>query len=150
MTEKEYQHQWYLRNKVLSLNRKRAYRKKNKQATFEYERKYCLNKRHTDPVFKIKRNLRKRLTSALKNNQKRGSAVRDVGCTIGFLKQYLSTKFYGNMSWSNYGTYWQIDHIIPLKNFDLADRNQFLKAVHYTNLQPLTVEDHRNKTSKDK
>lgn len=52
------------------------------------------------------------------------------------------------MSWSNYGTYWEIDHIKELWEFDLSKRKQFLKAVNYKNLQPLTIPDHKKKTSK--
>ena len=55
-----------------------------------------------------------RLISAIKGNFKSGSAVKDLGCSIDFLKQYLEVKFYGKMSWDNYGIHWVIDHIIPL------------------------------------
>jgi hypothetical protein len=52
------------------------------------------------------------------------------------LKAYLEAKFKPGMSWDNYGE-WHIDHIIPLNDFELTIREQFLDAVHYTNLQPL-------------
>ena len=97
-----------------------------------------------DIEYKIRCNLRTRLWHALKNNQKVGSAVNDAGCTIKELKQYLETKFYPHpktiesMSWDNWKIDgWHIDHIVPLASFDLTDRKQFLKACHYTNLQPL-------------
>lgn len=47
-----------------------------------------------------------------------GSAVRDLGCSIEFLKSYLESKFTGNMSWENQGE-WYIDHIKPLSSFNL-------------------------------
>ena len=53
------------------------------------------------------------------------------------------------MSWENYGKKWHIDHIIPLASFDLTNRQQFLQACHYINLQPLWVSDHKQKTVKD-
>jgi hypothetical protein len=53
------------------------------------------------------------------------------------------------MSWANYGL-WQIDHIQPLVAFDLTDREQFLKACNYTNLQPLWTIENLSKRSKRK
>ena len=59
------------------------------------------------------------------------------------------------MVWDNWGTQkidgpkkWHLDHVIPLAQFDLTDRDQFLKAVHYTNLQPLWAEENVAKGSK--
>jgi hypothetical protein len=106
-----------------------------------------LNKRyHNDIEFKMRDTLRSRLKHALKNNQKIGSAVRDLGCTIPELKSYLESKFLPGMSWGNWSLNgWHIDHIKPLSKFDLTDREQFLKACHYSNLQPMWANDNRSK-----
>ena len=51
------------------------------------------------------------------------------------------------MSWENHSqTGWHIDHIKPLSRFDLSDREQFLEACHYSNLQPLWAEDNLSKS----
>jgi hypothetical protein len=107
---------------------------------------WMINKVKMDIKTKLKYHLRKRLREAIKGNYKSGSAVGDLGCTIEFLKKYLENKFYNKMTWDNWGTYWQLDHIQELHTFDLTDKEQFLKAVHYTNLQPLTIPDHKKKT----
>jgi len=87
---------------------------------------------------KIGKNLRSRLSIAMKNNQKTGSAVRDLGCTVDEFKIYLESKFEPGMSWDNYGYRgWHIDHIQPLDSFNLADYEQLKIACHYTNLQPM-------------
>lgn len=96
---------------------------------------------------RIPRILRNRLNLAIRRGGSRaGSAVSDLGCTIGELKIYLASKFTEGMSWDNYGL-WQIDHKIPLAVFDLSDRNQFLTACHFTNLQPLWAVDNQKKSS---
>jgi hypothetical protein len=125
---------WYLRNRKLELIK---------------DGKYQREKMKHDVNYRLRRKLRVRLYMATKNNQKIGSAVKDLGCSIEFFKQYIESKFYENMTWNNWGKVWQLDHIKELNTFDLTNKEQFKKAVHYTNLQPLTIEDHRYKTSKD-
>jgi hypothetical protein len=94
-----------------------------------------------NPNVRIARNLRRRLHLIISENRA-GSAVRDCGCSIEFLKNYLEERFLPGMAWSNYGrTGWHIDHISPLSWFDLTNREQTLTACHYTNLQPLWWRD---------
>lgn len=83
---------------------------------------------------------------ALKNQQKAGSAVDDLGCTIPELMAHLERRFLPGMTWANWSRHgWHIDHIKPLASFDLTDREQFLAACHYTNLQPLWAVDNLRK-----
>lgn len=101
-----------------------------------------------DPNVRIGTALRQRMNKALTNNSKAGSAVRDLGCSISEFRQYIESKFQPGMSWGNYGKGredWSLDHIVPLSRFDLTDREQFLRAAHYSNMQPLW---HRENCSK--
>jgi len=103
------------------------------------------------PKQKLRRNLRNRLWYVLKGGLKVGSAVRDLGCSIEFLKHHLETQFQPGMTWDNYGgtiNNWCVDHIIPLSSFDLTDREQFLKACHYSNLQPMWFSDNSRKCNR--
>jgi len=95
---------------------------------------------------KIARNLRGRLSQAIRNGYKSGSAIDDLGCSITNLKAYLESRFLPGMSWNNYGKHgWHVDHIKPLCRFDLTDEVQLKKACHYTNLQPLWAKDNLEK-----
>jgi hypothetical protein len=96
------------------------------------------------PNGKIVISLRNRLYKAVKRNQKTGSAVRDLGCSVEQFKEFISGKFLDGMSWANHGK-WHLDHIQPLAAFDLSDRCQLLKAVHYSNYQPLWAENNHRK-----
>lgn len=124
---------------------------KNKaEDTIKY-REYQRIRRKTDLSFRLRKNVRTRLCAALINGQKSGSAVRDLGCSVDALKRYLESQFQPGMSWDNWGfgqDKWHIDHIVPLSQFDLTDREQFLKACHYSNLQPLWHNDNMKKGSK--
>jgi len=103
----------------------------------------------------IAQNLRSRVRRAIHNEiykpgstSKIGSAVRDLGCTIPEFIKYIESKFQPGMSWDNYGKEWHLDHIIPLSNFDLTNSEQFRKATHYTNYQPLWKVDNFKKSNK--
>lgn len=99
-----------------------------------------------DIAFRLKHNLRSRLNRALKNDQKTGSAVRDLGCSIEELKAHLESKFLPGMTWDNWAKDgWHIDHIRPLSSFNLQDPEEFKKACHYMNLQPLWAEENLKK-----
>ena len=103
-----------------------------------YQRQYVKKRYKNDIQYKLTISLRTRLNRAIKNNQKTGSAVGELGCTIDEFKVYIENKFQEGMSWENWKhDGWHLDHIKPLSSFDLTDREQFLEACHYTNLQPL-------------
>ena len=115
---------------------------------------YHKHKKQTDVNYKLRDSLRSRLRGLIKRPNRSGSAVKDLGCSVKELRTYLELKFYPNpvtgemMSWENHGSgssKWQIDHINALCSFDLTNREQFLEAVHYTNLQPLWYRDHIKK-----
>ena len=156
---KQKKKQYCLENKKEISDQQKQYYKTHKQQKKQYAtkhrkeiNKYRKEKLKIDINFKIACNLRSRLSDALKNNQKSGSAIRDLGCTIEEFKKWKSIDFprlsVGSkqyMCWNNYGKLWHIDHIIPLSLFDLTDPVQFKKAVHYSNLQPMWASENLSK-----
>lgn len=108
------------------------------------------NKGLIDPTSKLRvkigTNLRSRLNKAIKGNYKAGSAVKDLGCSIDEFKVYMENLFEEGMTWDNWGRKgWHIDHKIALAKFDLSKPEEFKKATHYTNLQPLWAKDNLKK-----
>jgi len=120
-----------------------------KEEVRERVNKRYKERRETDLQYKLTVYLRSRLNSAIRDNAKVGSSIKDLGCSIDFLKDYIAAKFHDGMTWDNWGDVWELDHIAPLWKFDLTDREQFLNACNYTNLQPLTIVDHLQKTIQD-
>lgn len=133
------------KNRDKELHRLRMYKKLHPEKAREYSKK----RRENDIQYKLRSDLRHRIYIAIKNSTKVGSAVRDLGCSISDLKIYLEKKFKEGMNWTNWSpSGWHIDHIIPLSHFDLTDREQFLKAVNYKNLQPLWAIENIRKSNK--
>lgn len=140
----EQKKKYYAQLKTKIRKSQKEYYLSNRASIQKKQRTYERERRKKDSNFRLRLSLRKRLYQAIKGQYKAGSAVKDLGCSIEYLKVFLEAKFFDGMTWKNYGA-WHIDHIVPLASFDLANREQFLKACHYTNLQPLWAEDNITK-----
>jgi len=99
-------------------------------------------------LYKLRTALRTRLYLAIKGSYRNGSSVGDLGCSVEEFKAYIENQFSLGMSWENWGRKegcWHLDHKRPLASFDLSDRQQFLEAAHYTNIQPMWAADNLKK-----
>lgn len=138
------QSRWAGRDVEKARETKRARRLKNHVTETAKDRAYRKQRMASDLNFRLRSALRGRMGSAIRTGAKAGSAVRDLGCSIEEFRVYIAAKFRDGMSWDNYGE-WHLDHIRPLVSFDLSDREQFLRAAHYTNMQPLWAHENRAK-----
>lgn len=131
------------------------YREQNKEKIKKYKKQYQiknrtkiskrLNNRYKNDInYRIKHNLRTRFNLAIKNNSKKSSITKLLGCSIQEFKEYIEQKFTENMTWNNYGQ-WHMDHIKPCCNFDLSYKDQQEICFHYSNLQPLWAKDNLSK-----
>jgi hypothetical protein len=125
----------------------KAKRRETRKKHRKQETEYALNKRRNDPKEKMISLLRTRLLSALKRNEKKGSAVRNLGCSVEFFMEYIQNKFTDGMTWENHGK-WHLDHIRPLSSFDLSNIEDIKLACNYNNLQPLWASDNYKKSNK--
>lgn len=73
-----------------------------------------------------------------------------TGYTIDQLRKHLERQFTFEMSWQNYGTYWEIDHVIPISvfNFEKPEDLDFKRCWGLKNLRPLEVNENRKKHAK--
>lgn len=141
----ELNRKWYKDNLETAKVTKNTYARNNRKKIT----KHTEARKKVDPQYYLSCLLRSRLNMAVRGNQKSGSAVSDLGCTIAEFRAYIETLFQPGMTWDNHGRFgWHFDHVIPLASFDLTDREQLLVAVHYTNLQPLWWEDNLSKSDK--
>lgn len=128
-----------------------AYWRSNNKAYIKQDQ----SKRYSEDINrKISTCLRSRLNKALKCNVKSKSTVELLGCSIEELVRHLESQFEPWMNWTNYGNFnysrqtWQIDHIVPLKSFDLSKTEEQHKACHYSNLRPLLAKNNLMKGAK--
>jgi hypothetical protein len=137
LVDKNRQH--YTDNRLMVLKRHKEWRDEFRST---YGTSYNNFRYRNNINHKISCNLRSRLYDAVNNRIKSGSAILDLGCSIDELKKHLESKFLPGMTWKNHTVDgWHIDHIRPLDSFDLSNFEEFKKACHYTNLQPLWAKD---------
>ena len=48
------------------------------------------------------------------------------------------------MTWENHGTYWDIDHVIPICKWDLNNQEEIDICFNWKNLSPLKCEINRH------
>ena len=145
LREAETNKAWYQANRNHALSKSKEYQAANKDKVKAYQRAYRLKRYSEDAQYRLACILRARLGGAIKNTQKAGSAVKDLGCSISELITHIESKFTNGMSWDNYGE-WEIDHIKPLSKFDLTSTIEFAEACHYSNLQPLWEKENIRKS----
>ena len=102
--------------------------------------KYHKKRRHNDPLFRARINIRNRTREAFAVSfWTKTSRTRDIlGCSYDKAFKHIENQFRDGMSWDNYGK-WHIDHIIPLCSATTVEELE--KLCHYTNLQPLWAEE---------
>ena len=123
--------------------RSKDYRDANKARLLETAKK----RRDSNPLFQLTHNLRSRTYLAFTaNGYTKKSTTSDIlGADYMVVKNHLESLFYGDMSWENYGTLWQVDHIYPL--IMAEDEDHLIGLCHYLNLQPLFTYDNLEKNA---
>tara|TARA_R110002167_G_C12472329_1_gene633769 strand:+ start:44 stop:838 length:795 start_codon:yes stop_codon:yes gene_type:complete len=159
---KEYNKQWKLNN----IEHLKEYYLKTKEHKSKYGKTYCLknkkrikeynyknkerrNKNHIirnkiDPNYRMGKNLRSRVWSALKGINKSYPTMELIGCSVDKLWNHLESKFEPWMTKENYGL-WHVDHKIACAKFDLTCPEQQRVCFHYTNLQPMEAIENMRK-----
>jgi hypothetical protein len=94
---------------------------------------------------RIRKVIRARLRPLLTGKVKVGSAVDDLGMSISKFRMHIESLWMPGMSWENYGSRWDLDHIFPLSKGDLTDRVQFLAVCNWRNYRPLWESDNHAK-----
>lgn len=126
----------------------KARAKRFKDSNPEWHSTYAKVRRKTDIQFKLQDVIRRRLRTSL-GVIKGGitNLLKTKGSTAYEIQIHLESLFKEGMTWNNHGE-WHVDHVKPLKLFDLTDPEEVLKATHYSNLQPLWASENLKKGSR--
>jgi hypothetical protein len=127
------------KNKSKIKIQRKEYYEDNKQEIGKIKKEYDKRRYKKDPKYRLYKNLRRRIQNSLKSQsvKKCNKSIKLLGCTIDFYKNYIEKQFDENMSWENQGSYWVIDHIVPISSFDLTQESQQLLAFNWFNTRPL-------------
>lgn len=121
----------------------------------EYNKKYRTE--HLEELKEYNKTYHKEYYSLLKNKLIKSIRVRAskhmnienlslediIGCSINFYINFLKFQFKEDMSEFNYGSLWEIDHIIPL-----SVAKDIKQALHYTNTRPCHISVNQTKHAK--
>jgi hypothetical protein len=118
-----------------------------KKKKLERLRKWQNNKRATDPIFMLKKDISSRIRESFKykNCRKNSKTSKILGCSYKFFASYIEARFAEGMSWNNRSE-WHIDHIVPLAS--AKTKSDLIKLNHFSNLRPLWARDNIIKSDK--
>ncbi len=141
---KQYEKDYYLKNKEKFLEKSKQYFKDNQKIKQEKNNKRYKERRDSDPVFKLATNIKRNIRAILnkKGLVKKSKTSEILGCSYEDFKQHIESQWEAWMNWDNYGLYngepnygWDIDHIIPSSSGKTED--DVIKLNHHSNLKPL-------------
>ena len=135
-----YDREYYRTHKPQIRERKRKWQRRNMARICRHQ----TERKRKSLQYRLTCNLRARLNRAVRGHYKGGSAVDDLGCSIELFKLHIASLFGDGMTWDNYGK-WHLDHVKPLCLFNLSLRDECLKALHFTNYQPLWATENWSK-----
>lgn len=145
----EYEKNRYANNRENKIAENKIYYQTNKKKLNKQRLIYQANRRKNNPSYKLICNVRRRTAGALKGSTKSAGTMILLGIPdVEFLWKHLEATFKHGMTRENYGSVWQVDHIIPCSSFDMSDPEQQRKCFHYTNLQALFVHENLSKGAK--
>jgi len=123
----------------------KTYIKKKQQEYLPIRKIKIKERRKIDINFKMSEILRSKIHKMLHN--RKSSYIKYLGCDIEWFKEWIEFRFHDDMNWDNLGSYWQIDHILPINSFDFTNENDITICFHWTNLQPLQAYENRQITT---
>lgn len=137
--------QYYWNNADAVKNTVKKYREKNSNVIRTRKRKYDLERRRSDPGYRLIKNLRGRIGKMLRTTGRKKNKstllLLGVGSTLEFMSEMqLRPTWSPEWTWDDYGIKFEIDHIIPLSKWKNPENGMCIE-----NCQPLDPIENRSK-----
>jgi 5-methylcytosine-specific restriction endonuclease McrA len=131
--------------------KKAAWRRKRRKILGDIHREYQAGKnREYYAKNPLARTVRAAIGTSLRGSKNNRSWKSLVPYTLDELKRHLERQFTKHMTWDNYGIYWHLDHIVPVRafNFTAPEDEDFKACWALTNLRPLESKKNLQKGGK--
>ena len=131
----------------------RQWKRNNRKRYNEYHRNY----RATNTGNKIKHALRTRMSNLIKTQNSRRKVsgnypshtlLHNLGCDYDFFIRWIAYQASSEMTFENYGVYWHIDHVLPVRAFNHENEEEVKVCWNWINLRPLEAEENLRKSDK--
>ena len=152
---KKYYEKYWIEHKTEKKQYDKIYtlENKNKRKEYQIKNKDKINKqkqiRKTNNIHLILDERTAIRISSIISGKAKTSYMTEQYCgyTADELRRHIESQFTSGMNWNNYGTCWEIDHIIPRFKFYYEDYTdeQFQKCWALSNLRPLSVKENRSR-----
>lgn len=141
---------WNVMNPERRRETERAWRERNPEQSKELNRKKQAARRST-PWGRINNRLWPLMHRGVRvGSDSMGKYNVPLGYTWMALRVHIEDQFTPEMSWDNWGSVWELDHIIPASSFkyESLDDPRFRECWALSNLRPLLCADNAAKGSK--
>lgn len=140
---KERAKKWESENRDRVNERDRKRRREKGDSYREYQRKWQEAKR-SDPLYRFNSAIRCSVRRTMRGIE---GSLRHLPYTRDELREHIERQFTKGMTWENYGSFWHVDHIIPVSSFNITgpECDDFKACWALTNLRPLKAEENLSK-----
>lgn len=142
---------WARRHEEREKQRKRDYKDRNREVLRKREAARIKEREQTDPVFRLRRLMSRRMWMALRRAKDGWSWEQLVGYTRLDLKRHLERQFSAGMTWEKFAAgEIHIDHIHPVAAFNCSSPHdpEFRACWALANLRPMWASENCSKGAK--
>jgi len=135
-----------LNHKEEKKTQSKQYYIENKSKIISSTVKRNVHRYNTDPIFKLIKIVRSRITAALKTKciKKPLHSMELVNCTVLEYQTYIKSHLHSGMLYDNTAQRkWVQHHLLSFDSVDLKDIEQLKKVCHYTNIVPMWADEHK-------